>query len=411
MSFKSRFLSFLIGLGLTMGVAHAADLFDLSDTWDDDARQWYAIKMNVTDTNSQADSRLLALEVGGTEQMAVRKDGQAFLQGDLQFVESTNDLVLAADDQATAQRTATVPDLGSTDSTFAFLEQAQTWTGAQSFNGNVDLGDAAADTIAANGTFTTDLVLEGTTADGFETTLTVTDPTADRTITFPDASLDATELGLLDTMTAKTGSDANFVTGTAGTNGNIVEWNGDGDAVDSSLATADVVTPTSTDTLTNKTLDADNNTVSNLAHGAEVDNPSSGVHGVTGSVVGTSDTQTLTNKTVSDTLQAAQLTSGENTIADDAVASVSIPNGAGLAKIVVSNGDNDIAEFLVDVGTTAAITESADLNTGFATATGTCGGTTGTDGNLTVCADATNTEVDIENRTGSQLTVRHHLVN
>jgi len=67
--------------------------------------------------------------------------------------------------------------------------------------------------------------------------------------------------------TAGTGSDLEFVTGTAGTDQNLIEWDANGDAIDSGIAAGDVVTPSSTDTFTNKTFDADGtgNSITNLA--------------------------------------------------------------------------------------------------------------------------------------------------
>lgn len=50
----------------------------------------------------------------------------------------------------------------------------------------VDIGSASLPFRTLYGT--TSLILEGATADAFETTVSVTDPTADRTVTIPDAS-------------------------------------------------------------------------------------------------------------------------------------------------------------------------------------------------------------------------------
>lgn len=65
----------------------------------------------------------------------------------------------------TADRTVTLPDV----------------TGTVITTGNLSA-------ITSVGVLTSDIVFEGSSADDFETTLTVTDPTADRTITFPDST-------------------------------------------------------------------------------------------------------------------------------------------------------------------------------------------------------------------------------
>ncbi|HKX72477.1 MAG TPA: hypothetical protein VJM32_00505 [Candidatus Saccharimonadales bacterium] len=63
-------------------------------------------------------------------------------------------------------------------------------TEALAANGNVTLGNAAADLISFMGVIQggTPLVFEGTTADGFETSFAITDPTAANVITFGDES-------------------------------------------------------------------------------------------------------------------------------------------------------------------------------------------------------------------------------
>ena len=70
--------------------------------------------------------------------------------------------------------------------------------------GNTTIGDAVSDTVAVNATITTNLVFEGSTANDFETTLAITDPTADRTLTLPDATDTLVGRATTDTLTNKT---------------------------------------------------------------------------------------------------------------------------------------------------------------------------------------------------------------
>ena len=75
-----------------------------------------------------------------------------------------------------------------------------TVTGTTTFNGGtITLGDAATDTVAFNGTISTNLIFEGSTGDSFETTLAPGNPSSDVTVTLP------TKAGTVATIT-----DVNF---------------------------------------------------------------------------------------------------------------------------------------------------------------------------------------------------------
>jgi hypothetical protein len=123
---------------------------------------------------------------------------------------------------------------------FVSLTGSETLTNKTLTSPSITTPSLTTPTITSGG-----IIFEGSTADSFETTISVTDPTADRTITVPNA------------------------TGT-------------------------IVLADTTDTLTNKTIDADNNTLSNI----EVDNLKSGVLDTDLSSVAGTDTTLASAKAI-----------------------------------------------------------------------------------------------------------------
>lgn len=65
-------------------------------------------------------------------------------------------------------------------------------------------------------------------------------------------------------LKSRTGVDADVVTGTAGPASQLAMWNGDGDLVDTGILASFVVTLTAGQTLTNKTIDGDDNTLQDI---------------------------------------------------------------------------------------------------------------------------------------------------
>ena len=115
-----------------------------------------------------------------------------------------------------------------------------TVTGTTTLNGNLVLGDAAADTLALNATITgaTPLSFEGATANGFETSFAFTDPTADRTITFADSSLTVNAAADISGTTLA----SNVVTSSLTAVGTIATGVWQGTAIASAYIAADAIT-------------------------------------------------------------------------------------------------------------------------------------------------------------------------
>lgn len=146
---------------------------------------------------------------------------------------------------------------------------------------------------AAVGVFTENIVFEGATANDYETTLAVTDPTADRTITLPNAT--GTVALTSDITTAVDAITTSVIE--EGTNLYFTDERAQ-DAVGNAVGTGLTYTDgTGAISVTTNTYDA-YGSASTVAGNLTTHTSATEAHGATGAVVGTTNTQTLTNKTL-----------------------------------------------------------------------------------------------------------------
>ena len=157
------------------------------------------------------------------------------------------------------------------------------------------------------------LTFEGATANDFETDLTVTDPTADRTITFPDAT---GTVALLSSLSIASGSGLtyNSSTGEFGTNAipnsqlanSSITIGGTGVALGGSITTFSGLTSVTADAVVTKTggfrvIDSTDNTKQVAFDASAVSGSTTrtlAVPDVSDTLVLLGATQTLTNKTI-----------------------------------------------------------------------------------------------------------------
>ena len=255
-------------------------------------------------------------------------------------------------------------------------------------------------------TFASSIVFEGATADAHETTLAVTDPTADRMITFPDASGTVVTTTASQTLENKTltsptinaGTFSGTFTGTMDATSLVLSGASplvfEGASADAHETTLGIVDPTAdrtvslpnatdtlvgkatTDTFTNKTIDLDSNTFTGSLAEFNSALQSDSFVSLTGS-------ETLENKTLTSPTINGGTFSGSFTGTQDLTGLVM----SGASPLVFEGATADAYE------TTLAFTDpTADRTITFFNATDTLVGRATTD-------TLTNKSIDLENNT------------
>ena len=189
---------------------------------------------------------------------------------------------------------------------------------------------------------TSSIIFEGATSDGYETTLTVVDPTEDQTWTLPNATDTVVGKATTDTLTNKTLTSPT-ITGTgaiAGTFTGNVTGNADTSTKISSITNSNIVQLTSSQTLTNKTLTS-----------PDINTPDIDGGNIDGATIATSDITVGNGKTLN--VSAGTLTLAANQISGDKV------EGGTIAATTIT------------ALTTAGITATSNIDIGTYTLTGT----------------------------------------
>ena len=185
----------------------------------------------------------------------------------------------------TADRTITLPDATGT----VVLADG---SGNVTVSGDLTVSGTTTTINSTTINATTGLVFEGLTANAFETTLAITDPTADRTLTLPDSTGTVATESWVDTAVGIHTNDTTSVHGIADTADLATKAYADGSVSTHSADTTGVHGITDTADLATKSY-ADSAVAT---HSADT----TSVHGITdiSLLTTTTNTQTLSNKTL-----------------------------------------------------------------------------------------------------------------